>query len=674
MKQTPNLSLKKPELTDVVNIEDLNQNFDTIDTEIKSAKEKADQAFQSASDGKSKIATAITGKGIPTSSSDTFQKMATNISAIETDKTGDATAVAEDILAGKSAYVKGARVTGTKTNYENMETPYSPATSQITDVKSGLWENVTGKGTKLKFKLSFKGAVNENTIIHQSIYGLHPSIIKKGELIGANHTDSGTNRLVGEYVGLDGINGTKGTYYAYAGNNIKTGDFIKFQTGVSGVGAGTAQWRDLLAGRIVMDVTTISPTQILVLNCYDTYVTYATLINVDGVEFSIGADVIVGQNSAASYQHTKIINYGNGYISILKSVSDTTVYAGLIKVSGATISVISDTEKNYTNLSSISSSISIFTTSVDLAYRGSASPLCKAITGTNYFSLVGYENGSSSSGNRMHMLFSVNYLTGAITFHSGIWTYGISSGRCSMQYSKDGNVLLSVSYDYTSGSYAHKLAISTSGIVQEAVGSGLQMGTGSNLKSCCYYSDTQGILVTDASNSVTSVYAFTQGGAKITSGEAVVVESTDGNAPGAWTIRLDTNVVVLMHTKRNSNGLGLRTITLNGNTISLGGSNNLTGSSYSKFQGGLRLAQNLVGGKFLVFSSMNFWNALDSKVMVLNAPTNSTIDTINYLYETQIAKANNRNEINGVALGDAIGGTSTGAGAAHNQATHAVTI
>lgn len=116
MKQTPNLSLKKPELTDVVNIEDLNQNFDTIDTEIKGAKDRADEAFQSASDGKVKIATAITGKGIPTSSSDTFQKMATNISAIETDKTGDATAVAGDILATKTAYAKGIKLTGTMQN------------------------------------------------------------------------------------------------------------------------------------------------------------------------------------------------------------------------------------------------------------------------------------------------------------------------------------------------------------------------------------------------------------------------------------------------------------------------------------------------------------------------------------------------------------------------------
>lgn len=49
---------------------------------VKSAYDKAIQAFQSVSDGKLKIATAITDKGITTSSSDTFQKMADNINNI----------------------------------------------------------------------------------------------------------------------------------------------------------------------------------------------------------------------------------------------------------------------------------------------------------------------------------------------------------------------------------------------------------------------------------------------------------------------------------------------------------------------------------------------------------------------------------------------------------------
>ncbi|RXI56926.1 hypothetical protein DP125_13150 [Clostridium tetani] len=49
---------------------------------VKSAYDKALQAFQLVSDGKLKIATAITDKGITTSSSDTFQKMADNINNI----------------------------------------------------------------------------------------------------------------------------------------------------------------------------------------------------------------------------------------------------------------------------------------------------------------------------------------------------------------------------------------------------------------------------------------------------------------------------------------------------------------------------------------------------------------------------------------------------------------
>lgn len=74
----------------------------TVQTEINDLK-------SSVSDGKQLIATAITGKNVPTNGSDTFQVMATNIGNIAK----DTTALANEIRTGKTAYIGGSKVTGT---------------------------------------------------------------------------------------------------------------------------------------------------------------------------------------------------------------------------------------------------------------------------------------------------------------------------------------------------------------------------------------------------------------------------------------------------------------------------------------------------------------------------------------------------------------------------------
>lgn len=73
---------------------------------------------KSVSDGKSKVAEAITSKGQNTDNSASFDTMATNIRRIDTvqQATQDATATSADILSGKTSYSKGNKITGTMAN------------------------------------------------------------------------------------------------------------------------------------------------------------------------------------------------------------------------------------------------------------------------------------------------------------------------------------------------------------------------------------------------------------------------------------------------------------------------------------------------------------------------------------------------------------------------------
>lgn len=118
----------------------LNNRIGNAEGDISNLERTTEELFTSVSNGKRKVAAAITDKGVQTASDATFDTMANNIENIPSGTdTSDATATEADIMFGKTAYSQGFKRYGT---HRDLDTSDADATAN--DILLGKSAYVNG--------------------------------------------------------------------------------------------------------------------------------------------------------------------------------------------------------------------------------------------------------------------------------------------------------------------------------------------------------------------------------------------------------------------------------------------------------------------------------------------------------------------------------------------------
>lgn len=166
---TSNYGLNKPEGTDLVDVDDFNENADIVDAELKNLAEEIETVKKSASDGKELLTDAITGYGGTVSIADSsgvasFEELGAGIDGLM--NYGDA--IESQVLRGYTFTSRGAKRTGAMKALTDSNITYTADNKTPVVVGDNMFFETNSDGVArccIRTGAGNAGYVNSNTLV-----------------------------------------------------------------------------------------------------------------------------------------------------------------------------------------------------------------------------------------------------------------------------------------------------------------------------------------------------------------------------------------------------------------------------------------------------------------------------------------------------------------------------